>query len=210
MTDEAAFWDGIAQKYARDPIKDMASYEYTLERTRSYLTAGSNVLEVGCGTGTSALLLARSAGRILACDISGAMIEIARTKLRESGAPKNVSFEVAPLSGDHLPHGTFDMVTAFNVLHLLRDLDGALAAIAERVRPGGFFISKTACLADSGFLFLKPVISLMGLVGKAPHVLFLSRKTLQASLRTHGFEIVESGDFPRRPPRHFVVARRLD
>ena len=32
MTDDAKFWDRIAEKYARDPIADMASYEATVER----------------------------------------------------------------------------------------------------------------------------------------------------------------------------------
>jgi len=210
MTADAAFWDQIAEKYARDPIKDMRSFEYTLERTRSFLNAGSRVLEVGCGTGTSALLLARSARRIAACDVSEAMIRIARQKLEVPDAPQNVTFEVAPISREHLPVGTFDVVTAFNVLHLVRDLDEALAAVAGRVRPGGFFISKTPCLADSSFLLLKPVVAMMARMGKAPQVLFLTRRTLQARIRAQGFQLIEVGDFPRRPPRHFIVARRLD
>ena len=210
MTADAAFWDQIAEKYAKDPIKDPLSYEHTLERTRSYLTSRSSVLEVGCGTGSTALSLTASAHRIVACDISEAMIGIARRKLREPGAPQNVCFDVARISDDHLPVETFDVVTAFNVLHLVRDLDEALAAIVERVRPGGLFISKTACLSDSSLLLLKPVLGLLSVTGRLPHVLFLSRKRLLARMRAHGFQIIESGDFPRRPPRHFVVARRLD
>lgn len=210
MTADAAFWDQIAEKYARDPIKDMRSFRYTLERTRSYLNTSSRVLEVGCGTGTSALLLANSARRIAACDASEAMIRIAQRKLQNSDAPRNVTFEVAPLSAAHLPLGTFDVVTAFNVLHLVRDLDEALAAIAQRVRPGGFFISKTACLADSSLLLLKPILPVMERMGKAPHVSFLKRSFLQARIRAQGFRLIEVGDFPRRPPRHFIVARRLD
>ena len=51
MTDAATFWDKIAPKYAKDPINDVASYEYTLGRTLSYLTEDDSVLELGCGTG---------------------------------------------------------------------------------------------------------------------------------------------------------------
>ena len=36
-TDDARFWDRAARKYARDPIKDMAGYERTVERTKELL-----------------------------------------------------------------------------------------------------------------------------------------------------------------------------
>ena len=50
-TTDAQFWDRAARKYARDPIKDMAGYERTIERTRQYLKAGDVALELGCGLG---------------------------------------------------------------------------------------------------------------------------------------------------------------
>lgn len=60
---EARFWDRIARKYASDPIKDTAGYERTLARTRELLTHTDTVLEIGCGTGTTALKLAPSVQR---------------------------------------------------------------------------------------------------------------------------------------------------
>ena len=51
MIEQAKFWDKAATKYAADPIKDMAAYTYTLERTRSYLRDSDTMLEIGCGTG---------------------------------------------------------------------------------------------------------------------------------------------------------------
>ena len=47
------FWDKIAPKYAADPIKDMESYELTLNKTRGYLRPSDQVLEIGAGTGSS-------------------------------------------------------------------------------------------------------------------------------------------------------------
>lgn len=123
-------------------------------------------------------------------------------------APKNVTFQVAPISSAGLSFGQFDVAVAFNVLHLVPDLDEALSAIAERVRSGGLFISKTPCLGDSSLRFLKPGFKLMRAVGKAPHVSVFTRHILRRRITSCGFDIVEFGDFPRRPPRHFVVARR--
>lgn len=82
VTNDAHFWDRAARKYAADPIADMAGYERTLERTRQHLKGSDTVFEFGCGTGTTALRLAGSVERIVATDISGEMITIAREKRR--------------------------------------------------------------------------------------------------------------------------------
>jgi ubiquinone/menaquinone biosynthesis C-methylase UbiE len=59
---KARFWDRIARKYAADPIADMAGYEATLQRVQGLLSTEQDVLEIGCGTGTTALRLAPSPG----------------------------------------------------------------------------------------------------------------------------------------------------
>jgi ubiquinone/menaquinone biosynthesis C-methylase UbiE len=64
----------------RAPSKDAESYEKTLECTRKHLPASDVVLEVGCGTGSNALVLAPSAKQITATDTSSRMIEIAKEK----------------------------------------------------------------------------------------------------------------------------------
>jgi len=69
-TRKAAFWDRVARKYAADPIADMAGYEATLRRVQTLLTDDQDVLEIGCGTGTTALRLAPSVRRMLATDVS--------------------------------------------------------------------------------------------------------------------------------------------
>jgi ubiquinone/menaquinone biosynthesis C-methylase UbiE len=70
MADPARFWDRRADGYSKRPIKDMESYEKTLDCTRKHLSASDEVLEVGCGTGTTALRLAPVVKQITATDIS--------------------------------------------------------------------------------------------------------------------------------------------
>ena len=209
MTD-ADFWNKAAAKYALSPIRDMDAYEATLARVRSYLGPADRALEIGCGTGTTALKLAASADHILATDISPAMIDIARDKAAAAGTD-NVTFTPAP--ADTLPDGPYDAVMAFNLLHLLRDLDGTLAQIAARVRTGGLFLSKTTCLDGPGVpLRLRALISLglplMQLFGRAPYVNRLSIAALEEAVARAGFDIIETGDYPNRPSNRFIVARK--
>jgi SAM-dependent methyltransferase len=206
MNANAAFWDRIAPKYAADPIKDLAAYEYTLGRTRSYLTGQERGLELGCGTGSTALLLAPFMRHLTATDISPAMVDIGRAKAGAAGVG-NITFAVAEAESATPEGAPFDVVFAHNLLHLAADPKAALAHIHGLVRPGGLFISKTACLQGWWRAMALPV-ALMRLVGRAPAVRFFSTAWLEKAVREQGFDIVESGDFPRSPPRRYIVARR--
>lgn len=205
MTPDAAFWDRIATKYAADPIKDTSAYEYTLTRTKSYLSLTDRVLELGCGTASTALLIAPGVCHITATDYSAAMISIGRKKVEEAGL-MNIRLEEASLEGGPLPRGPFDVVLAFNLLHLLHDPEAAIGRVRGLLRPGGLFISKTACL-QGPYRAMQPVVAIMRLFGKAPKVSFFSTRWLEAAVQRQGFEILESGDFPKGPPRRYIVAR---
>jgi 2-polyprenyl-3-methyl-5-hydroxy-6-metoxy-1,4-benzoquinol methylase len=200
----AVFWDKIAPRYAARPISNTEAYAHTLARTQSHLNKSDHMLELGCGTGGTALQHAGHVARITATDISPAMIEIARAKPQPQG---NITYLAATLGDARMPEGPFDVVTGFNLLHLLPDPGTDVRAIAGLVRSGGFFISKTPCLAGR-YSLLKPVIGAMRLVGKAPKVHFLSPARLEQAITQAGFEIIETGDFPKSPPSHFIVARR--
>ena len=210
MISEAKFWDKAAAKYAADPIKDMEAYTYTLERTRSYLRSSDTVLEIGCGTGSTALLLAESVGTYHGTDISDEMIKIARGKVAETSLP-NLSFEAHPaLNGIHAHEG-LDAVMAFNILHLLRDIPATLAAAHAALRPGGLFITKTPCLKDSNWKIklLLMLIPLAQRMGKAPYVQSFTVSAFDRMIEAAGFEIVESGNHPVSPPSRYVVARKI-
>jgi ubiquinone/menaquinone biosynthesis C-methylase UbiE len=207
MTGSARFWDRVARKYAARPVGDPEAYHATLERTKAHLKADQRVLEVGCGTGTTALILAPATGHLTATDVSGEMIAIAREKL-SAGDPGNVAFEQAELTPSGLPAGPFDAVLAFNLLHLVEDLPAALQALRGRLVPGGLLISKTVCLGGWRALLLWPLIAAMRLLGKAPHVAFLKPAEMDRMVAGAGFEIIETGFYPVRSASRFIVARK--
>lgn len=211
MTADARFWDRIAPKYARSKIRDMDAYRYTLERTRSYLKESSHALELGCGTGSTAVELAPSTGKITATDLSQAMLDVGQERARAAAAA-NVDFRRCDALG--APEGPFDVVMAFNLLHLLPELEAVLAAVAARLPQGGLFISKTPCLGERraapAYWIFKAAIPLMRLAGKAPsHVAFLDVRGLEAAVERAGFAIIETGNYPASTPGRYLVARRL-
>lgn len=207
MITHEKFWDRIADKYASRPIKNEDAYQQTLARTRSYLSRSDRVLEVGCGTGSTALLLADAVDQIVATDISANMIAIAQGKATADGVD-NVAFRTMDLQAAADPDAPFDVVMALNLLHLTEDLDGALTNLHRQVREGGLLISKTVCMAEVG-RFWRLVLPVMQMLGKAPFVRFLTIPELEQAIERAGFQIIETGNYPVSPPNRYVVARKI-
>ena len=206
---KARFWDRIAVKYAADPIADMAGYEATLRRVQGLLSADQDVLEIGCGTGTTALRLAPFTRRLLATDVSTGMIAIAREKLAAQPVPQ-LSFAVADADAPVAGQGEYDAVLAFNLLHLVTDLDRALELAMRALRPGGLLISKTACISEMNPLIPYLALPLMRAIGKAPHVLCFDAAALQSAITRQGMDIVsvERHGTRGKDIRVFIVARK--
>lgn len=210
MYTSAKFWDRIADKYAASPIRNPEAYEATLDQVRALLKPEDTVLELGCGTGSTALALAPSVARIVATDVSEAMLGKGREKARGQGTT-NVEFRQADAAD--APDGPFDAVLAFNLLHLLEDMDSALDEIAARTKPGGYFVSKTFCMPERRNLiwwFIQIGLPIMQAVGKAPYFAKLTTDDLDAAIRHAGFEIIETQMAPGKDPRRTVVARRVE
>lgn len=209
LASDMRFWDRAAQKYAKAKIGDPAGYERTIERVRALLAPHDRVLELGCGTGTTALRLASGVHSYLATDISPKMIAIAEEK-HAAGPIAGLSFRAETaqsLSGSTTP---FTTVLGFNYLHLVRDLPGTLRHVHDLLAPQGVFISKTPCLGDMNMLIRSVLLPAMRAVGKAPHVTVFRAAALSAQLQAAGFDILATeGHASRgRDTRPFIVARK--
>lgn len=202
----SAFWDRVARRYANMKMRNPEIYEETLALTRAHLSPQDNVLELGCGSGTTALKLAKSVGHLTATDYSTEMITIANEKKVEAGI-NNVEFCVAQVCDGSLPSGSFDVALAFNLLHLLGDRPAAFGEVHERLKPSGLFISKTPCLGLP-YRILQPVMAILHALGKAPSFNFLSTARLERDIENAGFAIIETADYPSNPPRRFIVAQK--
>ena len=96
MPEPSRFWDRHAEGYAKRPVADEAAYQKKLQVTQEYLRPEMEVLEFGCGTGSTALVHAPHVRHIRAIDISAKMLDIARGKA-EAAKVGNVTFEQAAI-----------------------------------------------------------------------------------------------------------------
>ena len=210
MYKSAKFWDRIADKYAATPIRNPDAYEATLDQVRALIGPDDTVLELGCGTGSTAIALAPSVGKIIATDVSEAMLSKGRERAHEAGAA-NVEF--IQTDAADAPQGPFDAVLAFNLLHLIKDMDGALSEIAARIKPGGVFVSKTFCMPEKRNIvwwFIQLGLPAMQAIGKAPYFAKLSTAELDAAITRAGFSIAHTEMAPGKDPRRTIIARRAD
>ncbi len=204
-TKVAQFWDRTARGYAEKPVADEASYQRKLALTRQYLQPDMELLEIGCGTGSTAITHAPHVAHIHATDLSRAMLDIAQQKAVDAGVA-NISFEEASVEGLSVANGAYDMVLALSVLHLLEDPEAAVAKIHAALRPGGLFVSSTMSLGDSMNWF-RPIALLGRMFGLLPYIAFFNSRRLHNSLSMAGFEVIESYK-PKKNGAEFLIARK--
>ena len=95
-------------------------------------SAGGRALDLGCGAGRHAVLLAERFAHVDAVDLSLPMIEIARAKRSRP----NIAYRQADLL-EATGSGEYDLVLSVMTLHHVPDLRAALAHIKGLLAPGG-------------------------------------------------------------------------
>ena len=98
---------------------------------------GSNVLDLGCGTGFLSNVLAERVGpdgKVTAVDPDNERLKIARKKY---GERSNIEFLDG--SSDIIPSGPYDTVISIHVMHWINDKESAFRNVYERLKLGGRF-----------------------------------------------------------------------
>ena len=202
MPHSPKFWDRVAKKYSKQPIADEESYQTKLEITREYFRPDSRVLELGCGTGSTAILHAPHVAHIHAVDISSAMLDIAEEKAKAEGI-KNITFEQADVSAFSAPDESYDAVLTLSLLHLLENKEETMANIRRMLKPGGVFVSSTVCLGEKKSI-LRLILPIGRMLGFFPLVKALKVAELERSISEAGFKIVHQW-LPKRRKNDFKV-----
>ena len=98
------------------------------------------------------------------------------------------------------------MVLGLSILHLLDDRDAAIAKVYNCLKPGGVFVSSTACLGDN-LKFFKWIAPLGRWLGLLPRLRVFTQLQLLDSIKRQGFDI-ETNWNPGKNKGIFVIARK--
>ncbi len=208
MNKSEKFWDKAAERYAKSSVSNEEIYQKKLSETQSFFTPDMCILEFGCGTGTTAIHHAAHVQHIEALDISANMIEIGRDKAREK-AIKNIRFTHATLAEFNAGSASLDAVLGLNVIHLLPDRQAVIAEVARILKPGGTFVSSTACLGHSYLRFIKLVAPLGKILGLMPDVYVMTEVELANEITSAGFVIERQWHHGNNGIVVFMIARRV-
>lgn len=196
------YWDSQADHYKVAMWLFGKPIPEAVRRTATALNGSGAVLEVACGTGLFTEGYAPYVGAVLATDYSEAMVAVSR---RRVAGLSNVRLARRDIGALGEPSAFFDAVVAANVLHLLPDLEGALASIVEVLKPGGLLVVPTYCHSQTR---QSRVVSwLMGVCG-FPGERRFNIQSLAAAVRDSGLSVVEAEVIPGRLPLGFVVGRK--
>ena len=205
MSDLSPFWDKLADKYASKPIADQTAYRTKLARTQEFLRPDMELLEFGCGTGGTAIEHAPHVRHIRAIDFSENMLAHARHRAQQAGVT-NVTFERGDIGAMSIAPESYDIVLGLSVLHLLENRDAVIGKVFDILKPGGRFVSSTACIGDS-MRALSVIAPIGKWLGKLPHLDIMTRDDLRRSMTRAGFTI-EHDWRPSKIAAVFLVARK--
>jgi SAM-dependent methyltransferase len=115
----------------------IASWIPSLTGVEDKLKAGAKVADVGCGHGSSAIIMAQAYpnSRFWGFDNHPKSIETARERAKDAGVSDRVTFEVANASD--FPDKQYDLIAFFDCLHDMGDPVGACKRASEALAPDG-------------------------------------------------------------------------
>ena len=187
MNNSVKLWDKTAESYSQQPIADEAAYQKKLQVTQEYSKPDMEVLELGCGTGSTAIVHAPYVKHIRAIDFSSNMIKIAQGKA-EAKNINNITFEQLTIEELTVGDETFDVVLGLGILHLLENKKEVISQVHKILKTGGVFVTSTVCLGDT-MKWFKGIASIGIFLGLIPLVKVFTRKELENDLIDAGLTI---------------------
>lgn len=196
------FWEHTAKRYDLSMRLLGGPLDAMLPMVTDEVRGMDRVLELAAGTGLVTAAMAPAVREVLATDYAEGMVAAldARMAMLRLDNVQTRQLDVYAL----VEHGVFDAVVAANVMHLLSDVDGAMATIRRALRPGGRLVAPTYCHDETvTSRLVSRVMALAGFPGRRR----LTLDRLGALLRSHGFHVDKAVLLPGLLPIGFVSGR---
>jgi ubiquinone/menaquinone biosynthesis C-methylase UbiE len=140
----AATYNAAADHFDDGPLAFWDRYgSRTIERLA--LARGAAVLDVGCGSGASAIPAAEAVGpqgRVVGVDLAERLLALARTKAARRKLD-NIEFVRGDMERLDFPDGSFDAVVCVFAIFFVPDMERQVAELWRLVRPGGQLVLTT-------------------------------------------------------------------
>ncbi len=132
---------GVDAFYRAGYVADLVpNWIPALGGVQAKLTAGARVADVGCGLGTTTVLLAHAFPRttVVGSDYHAGSIEAARKQAADAGVTDRVAFEIA--TAQTFGGTDYDLVMTFDALHDMGDPVGAARRVRDALGPDGTWL----------------------------------------------------------------------
>ncbi len=197
-----SYWEKHAKRYDAStrflsrPVPRML--ELAVEASRGRAKA----LEVAAGTGLLTTAVAPVVESLIATDYATAMVDHLSARVREANLT-NVVCQQADLYDMQFSPATFDAALAANVLHLVPDLEGALASLRRVLKPDGVLIIPTYLHAQT--LTARVLARVLALT-RFPASRRFTFDSFRHAISSAGFHITRSEIIPGPFPVGYVEA----
>lgn len=158
---------------------------------------GKSALDIGCGAGLVCEPLARLGAEVTGVDAAADNVAAAAAHAEAGGL--DIRYMAGEVAG--LDIGTFDLVTALEVVEHVADKRAFLADVAARLSPGGLLVISTPNRTAASRLLLVGAAEAVGYVPKGTHHWsdFIKPEELEELLAEMGLEVVERRGIAWRP-----------
>jgi tocopherol O-methyltransferase len=171
--------------------------------SKAAISAGTRVLDAGCGVGGSSIFLAAELGaRVTGVTLVDRQVELARRFASERGVSELVDFEVRDMVETGFPEASFDVVWSLESMCHVADIDAFLSHVSFLLRDGGSFACVDLCGGRTPNAEREKAVcdgwALAALRQPAD---------IEAALKRAGFDVVHAEDLTERAA---VSARALE